>query len=327
MHRRRGAGSGGRRRWLWIVVAILGLAWTLDLVAIWQRTNFHDLDVFLRAAQRVVSGESIYADNAAFAQALREGTFRMNDHTIVWPYAYPPLLAVTFVPAASTEPDLMLSVNVRGTLTLLDAFRSHAPYARILVVSSAHIYGPVHDEIPRREHDEPRPATLYAVSKMAADLAALAFAKREALAIMTARPTNHTGPGQPSRFVVPALARQVRAVAAGDRRDIVTGNLESVRDFADVRDVVRAYRLLLEGGKPRRAYNVSAGNRVPIRRILETLCGQANISPPVRTDPTLFRPVDHSPPLDTTRLRNAVRWSPTISLDATLRDMLCETPE
>jgi len=231
--------------------------------------------------------------------------------------------AIAFVPDGDQRPGLMTSVNLGGTLNLLDAFASRAPGARIVVVSTAHVYGNRAGAEAVTEEAPLLPATRYAVSKAAADLAALGAAAARGAPVLTARPANHTGPGQPPRFVVPALAAQVRAMADGRTEPVLrVGNLDSEREFCDVRDVVRAYRLLLERGRPGRAYNIGSGRRVPIRTILETLCAAAGVDPRIEVDPARYRPTDYSPVLSTARLQAETGWSAAIALERTLGDVL-----
>jgi len=231
--------------------------------------------------------------------------------------------AIAFVPEGEQHPGRMTRVNFEGTLNLLDAFASHAPDARILVVSTAHVYGNRGGPEAIAEEAPLLPATRYAATKAAADVAALGAAAARGAPVMTARPANHTGPGQPPRFVVPALAAQVRAVADGRTAAVLrVGNLDSEREFCDVRDVVRAYRLLLERGTPGRAYNIGSGRRVPIRSILEKLCAAAGLDPRVEVDPDLYRPTDRSPLLNSARIRSETGWSAAIELEQTLGDVL-----
>jgi GDP-4-dehydro-6-deoxy-D-mannose reductase len=167
------------------------------------------------------------------------------------------------------------------------------------------------------------PENPYAVSKVAADLTTLLYARRYNVPFMTARPANHIGPKQSTDFVVPAFASQVAAIAAGKRDPLMkVGNLESDREFTDVRDVCLAYRLILEKGTPGRAYNIATGRFVKIRFILEELCRQAGVTPKLETDPALFRPTDSQARLDTTRLRTETGWQPRFTLEQTLKDIL-----
>jgi GDP-4-dehydro-6-deoxy-D-mannose reductase len=231
--------------------------------------------------------------------------------------------AASFVPMGQSNPDMVLSVNIVGTLNLLEAFRKHAPSARILVISSSHIYGSTPENVAISENAPLRPVSVYAISKAAADLASLAHSKQYQMHIMTARPSNHTGPGQSPPFLVPSLAKQVCAIARAESENVLhVGNLESRRDFTDVRDVVRAYRLLLELGQASEAYNISSGNILSVREILETLCRIAGVSPDIQVDPGKYRPYDSSPLVDISKLQNHTGWRPEIAFETTLRDLL-----
>ena len=229
---------------------------------------------------------------------------------------------LAFVPAGRFHPNLMLSVNTLGTYNLLEAFREYDPDARILVISSAQIYALRKSDKPIREENRPSPIGMYSISKAASDMAALAFHDRYDMHVMTARPNNHTGPGQSPQFVVPSFARQVKAIALGKQRPVMkVGNLESERVFTDVRDVVRAYRLLIEKGEAGQAYNISCESIIKIRTVLDSLCKLAGVSPDIQVDPAKLRPTDRSPVLDITKLKTATGWEPRIALDDTLRDI------
>ena len=235
------------------------------------------------------------------------------------------LAGVAFVPVAWAKPEMVFEVNVQGTLNVLEAFRTEAPEARILVVSSSQIYGLQASAKPLAEDAPLDPDSLYSVSKMAADLTALLYTRRYGMSVMTARPCNHIGPGQSADFVVPAFARQVAEIASGrSAPHMRVGNLDSTRDFLDVRDVVVAYRLILEKGTPGRAYNVGAGTSVRIGLLLERLCAMSGVQPTLEVDPARFRPTDAHPVLDPSRLRQDTGWTSRFSLDQTLSDVLAE---
>ncbi len=230
------------------------------------------------------------------------------------------LAAIASVPQSHADPEQTYRVNVQGTLNLLRILRNHAPAARMLVISTAQVYGNRRRSSPLRESSLLEPGNAYAESKAWADFLALLYAERLGLAVMTARPHNHTGPGQAARYAVPAFARQVAAVVRGHGQlPLRTGNLDSRRDISDVRDVVAAYRLLLENGRPGRAYNVASGQLITMREILETFCRFAGIQPAVRVDPQRWRPTDESPLLDTAALRRDTGWEPKIPLEETLQ--------
>jgi GDP-4-dehydro-6-deoxy-D-mannose reductase len=233
------------------------------------------------------------------------------------------LAGIAFVPKGWSEPNLVQTVNVVGTVNLLEAFRIHAPRARIVVASTSQVYGNPQHRTPLPEDAPMMPENPYAVSKMAADLTALLYAKRYGMHAVTARPANHIGPGQSTDFVVPAFASQIAAIAAGRHEPVMrVGNLESEREFTDVRDVASAYRLLLDKGKAGSAYNIATDRFVKIGDVLRKLCEQAGAQPRLETDPNLFRPTDTQARLETSRLRLETGWAPRYSLDDTLRDVL-----
>jgi len=235
------------------------------------------------------------------------------------------LAGIAFVPQAWKQPQQAIAVNVNGTLNVLEAFRTHRRDARVLAVTSAQIYGNAHRDDVLHEDMPPEPETLYALSKAAADGAALLYAREYNMPVMTARPCNHIGPGQSESFVVSAFARQLIAIQRGAAAPVMkVGNLASRREFTDVRDMVRAYRLLLEKGHGGLAYNVASGKLITIQALLDTMCGIAGVRPEVEVDPALFRPTDTQPTLDIRRLIDHTGWRPEIALTDTLRDVLAD---
>lgn len=238
------------------------------------------------------------------------------------------LAGIAFVPDGASAPERMLRVNTLGTWQLGRAVAAVAPAARLLVVSTAHVYGPLpagapSESAPVDETAPAAPVSLYAVSKAAAEAAAQGMARAHGLRVIVARPSNHTGPGQDARFAVPAFAAQVAAIARGTAPAVLkVGNLESVRDFTDVRDVARAYRLLLEAPDAAGIYNIAGATRCTMRAVLDQLCALAGIAPRIERDEALFRPTDHAPCLSTARLTAATGWRAAIPLAQTLRDLL-----
>ena len=231
------------------------------------------------------------------------------------------LAALSHVGRSWEQPEETVQVNVVGTLHLLEAARAARRAPRVLLVSSAEVYGSG-DGAALDEHAAIAPVTPYAASKIAAEyLGVQAFLGR-GLEVVRARPFNHIGPGQADTFAVAALARRVVAAerAGGEVR---VGNLEARRDFTDVRDVVRAYRMLAGAGVPGEVYNVCSGTAVRIGDVLERLVSLARTTVSTVEDPSLFRPVD-VPVLrgDGARLRAATGWAPEIALETTLADVL-----
>jgi GDP-4-dehydro-6-deoxy-D-mannose reductase len=232
---------------------------------------------------------------------------------------------ITSVIIGNKNPAAMFHVNVTGTAILLEAFHQHCQDARFLFVSTAHVYGTDGDDTPVTESDPLRPSNLYAVSKAAADRLTLSLAKLYDMHLMTTRPNNHVGPGQSPDFVLGTFSAQIKAISRGETPPVMyTGNLESTRDFTDVRDVARAYRLIIEDGSQGSAYNIGSGKQVSIKSILDIMCEIEGISPEFKTDPDRMRPADRSPMLDTSLIKKRTGWQPSIPLDTTIHDILQE---
>ena len=237
------------------------------------------------------------------------------------------LAAQAFVPRSFEDPWETLENNIRAQLNIIRASLELDIQPRILIVSSAEIYGAVApDQLPLDEDAAIRPTNPYSVSKVAQDMLALQYYLSHDLPIMRARPFNHIGPGQNERFVAPAFAKQIAAIEedAGDAV-IYVGNLEAKRDFTDVRDIVRAYHMIVEKGKPGEAYNIASGLAHSIRHLLDTLLQLSDIEIEVRVDPERLRPVD-VPEIrgDSRKLRRDTGWQPKLSFEDTLRDVLSD---
>jgi GDP-4-dehydro-6-deoxy-D-mannose reductase len=224
-----------------------------------------------------------------------------------------------------TDPAGTFRVNAEGTLNVLQACVD-AGVNRVLVVSSADVYGRVtEEELPLAESAPLRPVSPYAASKVAADFLALQSYLGHGLAAIRVRAFNHIGPGQTSRFVAPAIAERIALNELEGDDVIPVGNLAPRRDFTDVRDVVRAYRLLVLEGTPGEVYNVCRGEDVAVRELAVRLAELAVKPMRLENDPALQRPVD-IPVLrgDHTKLTEATGWEPEIPLDQTLADLLDE---
>ncbi len=229
------------------------------------------------------------------------------------------LAGVSSVPRSWVAPLETFQTNLIGTLHLLETIRRR-PAVRCLVVTSSQIYGDIGAAEPLDETTPPRPSTPYAISKAAADALALSWARRHSLPVLTARPTNHIGPGQSPEFVIASLALQLARIAEGRARPpIRAGNLDSVRDFLDVRDTVRGYRLLLERGRAGEAYHLATGRERRIVDLWSRLCEIAGLRPPVEVAPELWRPADRAPRLRWDKIRADTGWTPRIPIEETLR--------
>jgi len=250
------------------------------------------------------------------------------------PAAIVHLAAVSSGTAASKDAERAFAVTVGGTVNLLEAVRRIDPSPIVLIPSSGEVYGrPTPGELPLSEAASLRPHGPYALSKAAQESVALAIGGRSNVRVVVARAFNHTGPGQRPDFVVPALAARIAAVAAGRASEVVVGNLDVARDFLDVRDVVRAYRLLLEGARSGAVaggtiVNVCSGRSITIRRIVEQLCRQARVDAPITVDPALVRAGEVAEVRgDPSLLRSLVDWRPEIPFDRTLDDVLAAAAE
>jgi GDP-4-dehydro-6-deoxy-D-mannose reductase len=236
------------------------------------------------------------------------------------------LAGQAFVPQSVADPLGTLAVNATGTAHVLEAARALASPVRVLVVSSAEVYGIQRPErMPLDETAIVRPGNPYAASKLAAEAYALAWQRAYGLDVVVARPFNHIGPGQDTRFVVASFARQLADIAAGAPAIMHVGNLEAQRDFLDVRDVAAAYVLLVANGRPGEVYNICSGRTVAIREVLRQLITIARVPVEIRDDPERMRASD-LPILsgDATKLRAETGWEPRIALATSLRDIYAD---
>lgn len=227
------------------------------------------------------------------------------------------------VGASWADPLTVLRVNAEGTLHVLRACTA-AGVGRVLAVASADVYGVVtEDELPLTEDSPLRPTSPYAASKLAADALAQQAFLGHGLGVVRVRPFNHLGPGQSEQFVAPAIAARIARAERDGSDSIPVGNLSARRDVTDVRDVVRAYRLLVERGRPGEVYNVCTGRDLAIQTLADLLVGLARRPIELVTDPALLRPVD-LPVLrgDASKLRAATGWEPSIPIEQTVADLL-----
>ncbi|MCL2342404.1 MAG: GDP-mannose 4,6-dehydratase, partial [Firmicutes bacterium] len=196
---------------------------------------------------------------------------------------------------------------------------------RLLLIGSAEEYGRAEPgDRPIDEQTVPRPGNIYAATKTCQNMLGKIYADAYGLDVLMVRAFNHVGPGQPFGFVVPDFCRQIVEIEIGKREPVVkVGNLSARRDFTDVRDVVRAYSLLIERGQAGETYNIGSGHAVEMRAILEKLLALSPAKITVEADPQKFRPVD-VPVVEAviTKLHELTRWRPQILLEQTLADTL-----
>jgi GDP-4-dehydro-6-deoxy-D-mannose reductase len=231
------------------------------------------------------------------------------------------LAAVSSGADAARDPAHAIDVTVAATVRLLEAAAALESPPLILVPSSAEAYGDA-GSAPIDEGRPLMPANLYGATKAAQEAVALAYHRAGRLPVAVARAFNHIGPGQRPSFVAPALATQLAAIAAGAAGPVRVGNLETRRDFSDVRDVVRAYRLIVAGGHAGEPLNVASETAVPIRTLLDELIAASGLRVDVEVDPARVRHVD-VPVLvgNASRLRGLTGWRPERSFTSTVRDI------
>jgi len=267
-----------------------------------------------QCGDEVAAPDADVTDPAALGQALVAAA----------PDAVYHLAAITNVGESWGEPQRTFEVNAVGTLNLLEAARSLPSVPTVLLVCSAEVYGQVGpDDLPLTEASPLRPVSPYAASKVAAEFLGLQAHLAHHLPVIRVRAFNHIGPGQAPTFVVSSLARQVAEADIRGGGIVKVGNLSPQRDFTDVRDVVRAYRLLVERGVPGEVYNVCSGQAVAIEEIARYLLERAPGDVRLEVDPQRVRPVE-VPVLrgDPQRLVAVTGWQREHSLHDTLDDVL-----
>lgn len=255
------------------------------------------------------------------------------------PDAIAHLAAVAYAPDAAGDPGQALAVTVGGTLNLLEGLRATRQSPVVLITGSSEVYGaPLPGTLPLTENAALAPRTQYALTKVAQEAVAMRAASTMGLRLVVTRSFNHAGPGQRPVFVVPAVAQRVfdafRELPAGGTGKVRVGNLDVRRDFTDVRDVVRAYRLLLEGlwsgsiPAGGTLVNVASGRSVSIRSILEAMIERSGAPIEPEIDRTLVRDDDPADIRgDASLLTHLTGWRPERELSATLTDVWAEVAE
>lgn len=235
------------------------------------------------------------------------------------------LAAQSSVGLAWKNPCLTIDVNIKGSVNVMDAIRELYYKPRVILIGSGEEYGHINEgETPIKEGNMIRPGNIYAATKVCQNMIGNIYAQAYDMELMMVRAFNHIGPTQAPMFVVADFCKQVAEIEKGIREPVIyVGNLEAKRDFTDVRDVVRAYAMLIEKGKAGETYNVGSGHAVSIRKILDLIILSSGKDIKVKIDPNKLRPVDV--PIieaDTTKLRNLTGWKPEITLEQTIKETL-----
>ncbi|MBD3279180.1 MAG: NAD-dependent epimerase/dehydratase family protein [Candidatus Pacebacteria bacterium] len=230
------------------------------------------------------------------------------------------LAALAAVGKSFAQTRSVLNNNLQLQLNLLEAVKTHAPQARVLIVGSAMEYAPQNQ--PLKETDPLGPASPYAVSKITQDMLGYAYQQSCKLNIVRCRPFNHLGERQASGFVVPDFAQQIINIEQGQQQQLKVGNLAAVRDFTDVKDVVKAYILLMKQGQTGEVYNIGSGQGYSIQQLLDWLIELSSIKIKVEVDQQKLRPVDIPKVIADNSKIAALGWQPTIKIKDTLARVL-----
>lgn len=235
------------------------------------------------------------------------------------------LAAQSSVAVSWKHPQLTADINIKGILNVLDGLRRYGGNPRVLLVGSGEEYGYVlPEETPVRETNPVRPGNIYAATKACQNMVGRIYAQAYDLDLVMVRPFNHIGPNQSPVFVAADFCKQAAEIEAGMREAVIrVGNLNVRRDFTDVRDVVRAYALLVRKGEAGETYNIGSGHAVRIGDILRTILDQSEASIRVEVDSEKLRPAD-VPVMeaDISKMQRLTGWKPQISLEQTIEDML-----
>lgn len=224
------------------------------------------------------------------------------------------------------DPSGFMQNNINAELFILEALRGEKLFTtKVLVISSAEIYGSVDaEDLPMDEATSLNPVSPYGVSKIAQDFLGLQYFNAYGMPVIRVRPFGHIGPRLSPQFATSAFAKKIAEIEKGNREPILTvGNLDAKRDITDVRDMVKAYSLMMEKGKAGDVYNLGSGKAIQTKEILDTLLSFSTAKIEVKTDESLLRPND-IPELrcDNTKMKNLTNWEATISLETSLKDTL-----
>lgn len=253
------------------------------------------------------------------AKRVRNAVRRINPQAVLH------LAAQSSVPASFAEPRQTYEINFLGTLNLLQALQDARFKGRMLYVGSADVYGAVPEKaLPIGEESSPRPLNPYAVSKVAAEALCYQWSQSANFEIVVARPFNHIGARQSTHFAVSDFARQIVACRReGSQQRLLVGDIDTTRDFTDVRDIVRAYAALLQSGRNGEAYNVCSGVERSLREIIVTMCSICGVEMEIEVVPERLRSTEQRRMRGSfNKLRADTGWAPAISFERTLQDIV-----
>lgn len=301
---------------------IIGAAGFVGSYLAEELINNHNMDVYatkLPHEQLNLVNVNIYDLNILDKDEIVSLLYEIRPDYIVH------LAAQSSVSVAWKNPGLTVDINVKGCVNLLDAIRELYYKPAVLIIGSGEEYGHIRsEEVPINEENRLRPGNIYAATKVCQNMIAGIYSQAYDMNLIMVRAFNHIGPGQSPIFVVSDFCKQVAEIEKGKKEPtIYVGNLAAKRDFTDVRDVVRAYAILVQKGKVGETYNVGSGHAYSIREILDLIISLSNAEIAVEIDSNKIRPVDV--PIieaDITKLNDVTGWSPKFSLEQTIKETL-----
>lgn len=235
------------------------------------------------------------------------------------------LAAQSSVAVSWKRPDLTVDVNIKGCVNVLEAVRKMEKKPRVLLIGSGEEYGPVkQEENPVKETQMLHPGNIYAATKVCQNMIGKIYADAYQMDVMMVRAFNHIGPKQAPLFVVSDFCKQVAEIEKGQKEPVMyVGNLSAMRDFTDVRDIVRAYAMLIQKGKAGETYNVGSGTAIEIRELLDKILKLSTKEIKVEIDEKKLRPVDVKiVEADVSKLVEETGWERRFKLEDTLKDIL-----
>jgi GDP-4-dehydro-6-deoxy-D-mannose reductase len=236
------------------------------------------------------------------------------------------LASFSSVGSSWSNPVESFTNNLNIFLNLIDQIRINNVPCRVLSIGSSEEFGNVSpDELPLNEEKELKPVSPYAVARVSQEMLSKIYADGYGLDIVLTRSFNHIGPGQKDIFVISSFAKQLVQIADGkiESKKLITGDISIIRDFVDVRDVVRAYYLLLQKGRRGGIYNICSGNGISLGDIINKMCSQLHIQVQIERDESRVRPMDNKIIIGSnSKIKNELGWKPEIGIEESLKDII-----
>lgn len=234
--------------------------------------------------------------------------------------------ALAYVPESFIDPHRAINVNITGSLNILEAVRQIGLKTRIQLCGSSEEYGEANDNGYVLETTNPIPLSPYAIAKLAMDHFGQLYAKSYGMNIVVTRTFNHTGPGRGEQYAESAWAKQIVEIEQGKRQNLLHGRLDTVRNYTDARDIVKAYIKAIE--LPSDIYNICSGRNIEMLEVLNILRSKSEVTIPIQLDPQLVRPADFSFSIPSCeKFKKLTDWQPEIELEQTLEDILSKWRE